>query len=485
MRSEIEDLQTVASDVASERGRVRPWLSDVWMVVAVAAPAVFAVYTALHATDLAYHLRLGESIVLTGAIPEADTFTFTAQGRPWQDQQWLAQLVLFATHRLGGFEALLVLRATCVAAIASCLYSMCRSRGASARIAALMTLGSSVLAIPYLSLRPQLLGAVCFAVSTLIVGTQGRSPRRLWLVPLITIVWANIHGSFVLAPALITYVLITDLNVRRSPPRRSLTVLVLTAIATCATPWGAGVWTYAVRIMANSSIRAMINEWQPPSFETIFGVMFLTSTVAVMVWASRRTEPIPSWESLWVAGFTLLGFSAYRNVLWWAIAVPPMLVGRAGGVVESARVDRGSRPMNVIIIAAIALVGTLALPWWRPPTSLVVGTPTPTLMSGFERAVEPDDRAFVYQGWASWIELTRPDVRVFVDSRIELFDADTWQDYTRVMRGEDDWEAILNRYEVDAVMVTAEAAVVIDGLSRDPAWTTVAIEPAGALFVRG
>ena len=73
------------------------------MVLALALPAFLTLISRLHTVDLAYHLRLGQLIRATGAIPSRDTFTFTAYGKAWVDQQWLAQVVLDVTYRIGGF----------------------------------------------------------------------------------------------------------------------------------------------------------------------------------------------------------------------------------------------------------------------------------------------------------------------------------------------------------------------------------------------
>ena len=63
-------------------------------------------------------------------------------------------------------------------------------------------------------------------------------------------------------------------------------------------------------------------------------------------------------------------------------------------------------------------------------------------------------------------------------------DETTWDDYHTVADGGDGWEAVLDRYEVDAVMVSPEQTAVIDGLSESLGWETVSIDDAGALFTR-
>ncbi|HEY7131483.1 MAG TPA: hypothetical protein VH440_04485, partial [Candidatus Limnocylindrales bacterium] len=75
-------------------------LRSLWAFLAIALPVLAAVIAPLPTVDLAYHLRAGAEILDTRAIPSVDTWTFTAAGQPWQDQQWLAQVVLALAYRI-------------------------------------------------------------------------------------------------------------------------------------------------------------------------------------------------------------------------------------------------------------------------------------------------------------------------------------------------------------------------------------------------
>src|SRR2546423_14311273 len=87
-----------------------------WLFLAVALPVLAALLANLSSVDLAYHLRAGGMILDTGTIPTHDTFTFTAAGTPWLDQQWGAQVILAAVYRLPRRTGLLVLPAALVRA---------------------------------------------------------------------------------------------------------------------------------------------------------------------------------------------------------------------------------------------------------------------------------------------------------------------------------------------------------------------------------
>ena len=89
-------------------------LSRLWMFLAIALPVLATLIGSLATVDLTYLIRAGNEIFATGAIPNADTWTFTAAGLPWVDQQWGAEVILAAVYNVAGWTGLVLVRAVLV-----------------------------------------------------------------------------------------------------------------------------------------------------------------------------------------------------------------------------------------------------------------------------------------------------------------------------------------------------------------------------------
>ena len=164
---------------ASLRDRLlRPTFPELWTFIAIALPALAALVATLPTVDLAYQLRAGAEILDGRGIPSADTWTFTAAGRPWLDQGWGAQAILAAIYEAGGWTGLAVFRAALVAVIFGLVLLAVRRRapGIGGRTAAWLTLAAFVVAAPALALRPQLLGMVCFAGALVLLAGRRERP---------------------------------------------------------------------------------------------------------------------------------------------------------------------------------------------------------------------------------------------------------------------------------------------------------------------
>ena len=54
-----------------------------------------------------WHIKVGE-IILDRGFPHTDPFTYTFEGKTWIPQQWGAEVLMAAGHRVGGLDTLLL-----------------------------------------------------------------------------------------------------------------------------------------------------------------------------------------------------------------------------------------------------------------------------------------------------------------------------------------------------------------------------------------
>ena len=302
-------------------------LNRLWVFLAVALPVVAAVIANMSSVDLTYHLRAGDEILSSGAIPRVDTWTYTAPGAPWVDQQWGAQVVLEAAYRLGGWTGLVLLRAVLVAVIFGSVFAIARWRGLCGRASALLTLAAFAVSAVALAMRPQLIGMAMFAVVLLLVVDRRAHPRRLWLVPVIVAIWANVHGSFFLGPVVLGLAWLEDVHDGDPGARRVLAVTAISVATACINPFGPAVWGYAIGLSTNPLVTQRISEWAPTSLRTIPGILFFGSAAAIVVLLARRGDRT-AWPTLaWLGVFFVIGAFAIRGVAWWPLAAVAAIAG--------------------------------------------------------------------------------------------------------------------------------------------------------------
>jgi len=372
-----------------------------------------------------------------------------------------------------------------------------------------MALGGFVIAAPALALRPQLFAIVLFAATLAILADRARHPRRLLLLPLLAIAWANLHGSFPLIVVLlglgwldeIGRVLVARAAIRpgHGPGRatdaiRGSTGLALlaavSALATVITPFGIDVWRYVAHLASDPTVTSAVSEWRPPSPLDPAGALFYVSLITgfaialLRVHADRnRVRPATFAPIATLVAFGVLGIVTGRGLAWWAMILPisgaalahdggltgylprplkPLAALFSGaGTAAAARATRRS-PLNTIVALLLIVVGIALLPAWRAvgPAGVPAGTlsAAPQGIAAWFR--DSGVRAVVWapQTWGSWLEFAAPDERVAVDSRIELFPPAVWADADQVANATGDWNSVLERRGIVYLIVATALA---------------------------
>jgi hypothetical protein len=463
-------------------------ISDVWVTLAIAVPIIVMLTARMGMVDLAYHLRAGATLLDTHAIPAVDRYTFTAAGVPWLDQQWGAQAILALAFRAGSWQALALLRAAVAGLTALFVLLACRARGASGRAAALLTIAAFSMSVTNLAMRPQMLAYPLFAATLWIVVDRERHPARLWIVPPLAIVWANLHGSFVLAPAMMGGAWLGDVLEHRPTARRTFAIAIVTALATIVGPFGPRVWGYALEIGTSDQIHDAITEWAPTSAASVGGMLFFGSVVIVAGFLARRREPTPWIDLIWLAAAFAIGLQAVRGLVWWGLTAAVIVAGLLPARRSPPRADRTTSFNAAAIAGVVALVAILAIhdPGYDPliGTSARIRQASQRHVEAVREALPAGSRLFVAQPSASWFEFALPSMPVFTDSRIEIFPDRVWTDYYAVTRGEDGWQTILDRWRVDAVVTDLYTQDLRDRMEDATGWRELYGDRAGAVFVR-
>jgi hypothetical protein len=82
--------------------------------------------------------------------------------------------------------------------------------------------------------------------------------------------------------------------------------------------------------------------------------------------------------------------------------------------------------------------------------------------------------------WFTW-----PQHRAFIDTRIELYPTNAWEDYFAMSFPRDDWQSVMDAYQIDyLVLLNPDNADLIATVRGSDRWRTVYDEEPWVVFVR-
>ena len=429
---------------------------------------------ALVEADTYLHMAVGR-LVAQGTIPRADPFTFTTGGAPWVAHEWLSGWAFHVLHGFGGM-GFLVWAVTAAGVLAVVLAGLASEGSATGQLVAgavaLLLIGSTY------CVRPHVLALVWLAGTARAVRAFVRSGRRrnLAVAVLLVWLWANTHGSFVLAGAVFAAGFL-ELAREAQPHRRArdlAAAAALALVACCSNPYGPALLVLPFRFVENRALLQTIAEWRAPTWAECPWQMGLTGLVLAVV--AARWRRMSAGDALLVLVAYLLWASARRNVVLVGVLAAPVL----GRVLPGA----GNPLRFVECMVGTALALALAFPF-----TVLREVQHPFQFSracAFAIKTAPGQgRVFndgELGGYLIW-ELG-PEHPVFVDWRAELFrDSPVIAQYNQVLEGAAGWDSVLSFYRVEWVFVQRGRAVV-RLLEGHPGWIEVCGDPAHVLFRR-
>jgi hypothetical protein len=269
--------------------------------------------------DTWFNLVLGRQIAESGIILR-DMTTATGWGTPVIDVQWLAHLIFFHIVDMVGVDGMLLTGAIWIAVcFASGGLIALRSGGTPGRVLLAMLIAIAALAST-LVLRAQALVYPMLILFPAVLRNDAQRPSAgVWLLVPIAMVWANLHGSVLLAPvftgALLVARVLDDWRFGR-PGRWLLAVrdgalTLATAASVFVTPYGADVWRYYAQTAGNPIFRQYVTEWWPlwwsPDLPKI-ALLLVIITAIVRCWRSIDSFPI-----LVLSGLCLMQVTSIRH----------------------------------------------------------------------------------------------------------------------------------------------------------------------------
>ena len=325
-------------------------------------------------TDLWYHLSAGRWITEHRALPQEAFFSFLRPSPHWLDYYWLAQVLFYAVHRAAGYGGLVALRFLLVAGTYAAILATLRvgrGRGEGLGWSAIAFAALALFLLPrFVPVRPHDLSYLAIAGSLFLL----ESRRLLWAVPVVALVWVNLHGIEFPVLLLVAGAYLFEWTLARlgwlpavtPPPRAAFAAVGLALLAPLATPHGVALLRAPFGSLAFAS--QYIDELRPTDLRHLFGLGFdaagptrptlLAIVFAGGVWsalaslARARFRPAP--VLLFAGGFALLARIDRFSAEFVLLAVP--LLARLRPSAELA-------PALPLAARAVVLVALAALPF--------------------------------------------------------------------------------------------------------------------------
>ncbi len=475
---------------------------------------------------IGWHIRAGELILRTRSVPRVDPFSLTMNGKPWFAWEWLYDLVVGGLDRAAGLNGVVLFSALVIALTFALVFRKMLARGSGFGVAVTMLLlAVSASSIHFLA-RPHVVSWLFTVIffGVLAAFEDDGNPRRLLWIPVIMLVWVNLHGGFLVGLVLVGIWFLAESakslgwvgsGERIASARKAKLLAVvgaLSAAATLANPYGYHLHEHIYRYLGDRFLMDHIDEFLSPNFHGLAQKCFAAILLFTIAAAATAPSRLRASELMVVVFAVYSGLYATRDIpvssMLLVLVMAPSLSGSLGEWARSSTFGRKQRVRIKRLQDFSGRIGAMESSlqghWW-PILVVLLGIyaglqhgrlgSAQVMDAHFDskrfpvRAVDwsadhgVGEAMFCPDSWGGYLIYRRyPEMLVVVDDRHDFYGAEYLKNYLKAIRLEPGWEQALEGMHANWILVP-EASPLAARLAGMPTWKAVYRDQTAVLFM--
>lgn len=448
--------------------------------------------------DLWGHIKFGEDLWRTKALPTHNLYSFTAPDHPWINHEWLSELIFYAVYRFLGDAGLLLLKLGIGLTIVWLVSKICLFRRVQTVLLGIgLGLLISVMS-PGFMVRPHLFSLLWFTCFFYIFHAYSEKDKnRLWLLPPIMITWCNTHGGFLIGWGQFTVFLVWQslyylFNDQKAGPslKRLFLWYLLTTAACFASPYG---HKLIIFLYYSLSRPRPIGEWNPVKIWDTTFIRFKIAAVLFLISCLYSAGQKRRWEIAMIAATMVFAFKHQRHIPFFAIMAGPFLVEWLTCLSDRLNLERftsGRATCSVLSTFLLLLVtyhvGHAAYRYVKADLHIIVDPAFyPVQAVQFMKENEIEGNLILPFDWGEYgIWNLYPHCRVSVDGRFRTaYPEDVIRDHIFPVNDHTAWSRLINRYPAD-VILSRQIPFFWHLIKNSRDWVYVYSDRAAMIFVR-
>jgi hypothetical protein len=479
---------------------------------------------------IGWHVRNGQLILQTHSITRTDPFSSTMNGQPWYAWEWLFDVIVASAHYWAGLNGVVFFAALIIAGTFALAFRFTLNRGGNLPVTVVLLALSVAASAIHLFARPHVLSWLFAVIWFQLLdswesATGPANNRRLLWLPVLTVLWVNLHGGFLTGFVLLALYLAAEFAAyvaAQGPGRRSVIggrlrrlagISALSFLVTFLNPYGYKLHLHIYQYLTNQFLMNHIQEFRSPDFhgaaQQCFAALLVITILAlavarqkirlsrlfVIVFAvasglySARNLPVSSLLLMLIVGpilaETMTAAKTDPAVAAWLRDFLVRCDSFASRMVDTERSVRGHLwPAAAAVLGLwICLHGGEFGPWQVmdahfPAKRFPIQATDEILHRDIRRPV------FCPDYWGGYlIYRLYPQTKVVVDDRHDLYGEQFLKEYLKAVNIEPGWNELLGEQQVEWALLPSDSALATM-LQQSAAWTVVYRDKVGELFQR-
>ena len=408
--------------------------------------------------DYYWHYKAGEVMWSTKKILTYDIFSFLSQGKHlyWMSHEWLQEIILFFFSKISTNYHILIYCFTFFFLLLLTLYKTNEKEYHKNLPFSLFYIGFSIIVgANFIMPRPMMISNILFVITLYLLFDFYRNEenKKVWFLPLVSLIWANIHGSSNLPYLLaILFGIISicsfsygKIECSKKTRKQIVTffiIALISFIALAINPHGIKMWYYPYQNMGNTMMLKNIQEWQPTVVSNLSHMRFFFYLFFLVFVILKSPKKIQGIDFILILIFTYLGLKSIR---FWGY----LYLASNFFIFDYVKKMPSQKQTNyfLLVLGCILIIFFCVL--FPKVKEKVLETPLSDKMISIIKKQNPKR---LYNDYDYGGYLIYHDIPVFVDGRADFYsDIDTYKDYIYIGSTDNRYkfEKLLEKYQFD------------------------------------
>lgn len=483
--------------------------------------------------DPGWHIRAGQYMLETRSIPHHDIFSFSMPNAWWVTYEWGTEIIFAVLDHRFGLNGVVLFVVFVLAGSYTLLYKFLRQEGFSFTLTFSLLLFTVMGSSFHWLARPHVVSYLFVILFFHLLDRykQGKvTSGQLWLLPLLMLVWVNLHAGFIAGTLLVlTYFssavlrFIFSTPSQQAPVKTTISDLgkisLATLMASLINPNGYGLYLYLFEYFKTVHLLNPINELHSPSFQFTFFQPFLAAIVGLIFLLRYSRYELRLDDCLNLAVWLALGLISSRNIAVMFFVCTPIYGHLLQGLKEPLRnwISRlpsvqeklqrlFQRIENVIsmevhfnrhlmssLFVLILIVVVIHHGYLLGQPMMDFRFPAWHFPAGAVQYLQSHMPAG--NGFNEWelggylIYNFYPKLKVFVDGRLDMYGDVFARQYVNLIHtpeggeGMENWKVVFERYRIQWAILRPDVALRY-ALDADPSWSRRYLDSKSVIFFR-
>lgn len=407
--------------------------------------------------DYFWHIKAGEYIFKNGFLRH-DVFSWYLYDKYWMSHEWLFELFLYLLKIIFGKLHVFVYSCLCLILLIFIMFYPNRNKiTKNLPFTLFYIVFFFLIFLGFIQARPHLLSFSMFAlvVYFLLDLYNNEESKKIYFLPLITILWSNYHGGSSNLPYLLCVMFIISglfsFNFKKIEAnkisskqlKKYIVTMFLCMIAVLINIHGFKMFIYPYENILDSTMVNNITEWRNTSLSYWYDYtyyMFVLFIIGIMLFSNKKIN------FLHLTIFLFTVYLGLKSIRFWPYSYITSMFF-VYDYVEKRKIDSGTDICILLLILFMVIFIAFSV------SNKFKISYRLNLNDELVEIIKNEEPKRLYNAYDYGGELIYHDIPVFIDGRADLYSKYNYSDALNISRLNEDYETLINKYNFDYFLV--------------------------------